>query len=54
MAKKKKRIMLHHTLNICEPELLAAMMAAAKRRWPEMSLARTGTAVIREWTKNQK
>ena len=53
MAKKKKRIMKHETLNICEPELLAAMMAAAARRWPEMSLSRTGRAVIAEWVVNQ-
>ena len=51
--KKKKRIMKHETLNIVAPELLADMMAAAALRWPVMSLARTGKAVIAEWVDSQ-
>ena len=55
MAKKKttKRIMKHETLNIVAPELLALMMKKAALRWPEMSLSRTGRAVIAEWVVNQ-
>ena len=56
MAKKKKttkRIMKHETLNIVAPELLALMMKKAALRWPVMSLARTGKAVIAEWIDNQ-
>ena len=51
--KKTTRIPKHNTLNMREPKLLAQMMAAAALRWPVMSLARTGKAVIAEWCDSQ-